>query len=107
MSAKVGIQKIYDELHIYGITKYDISGYTDGGIQLSDMGRFGLTLLGQPVDRINELFYMLNAYGIEKVFAHTMMKSMHGLMRKKKRSLKKMNSTWMMMMLLLQKISDT
>ena len=70
MSAKVGIQKIYDELAIYGITKYNISILTEGGLQLSDMGKLELTLLEQPVERVNRLFTELYSYGIEKVFAH-------------------------------------
>ena len=70
MAVKVGIQTIYDELATYEITKYDISIYTEGGLQLSEMGRFYLTLLNKPVQRINELLTELHQYGIEKVFAH-------------------------------------
>eukprot|EP00731_Ephydatia_muelleri_P024207 Em0016g478a len=70
MSAKVGIQKIYDELATYGITKYDITAYTEGGKQLSGMGKMSLILLGYPVERVNWLFAELYSYGIEKVFAH-------------------------------------
>ena len=70
MAVKVGIQKIYDELLTYDISKYDIATYTEGGKRLTDMARFYLTQLNMPVQRIDELFFELDQYGIEKVFAH-------------------------------------
>ncbi|KAL5506269.1 hypothetical protein EMCRGX_G007880 [Ephydatia muelleri] len=66
MSTKVGIQKIYDELAIYGITRYNISIFTEGTMRVAPNRKSELA--DQPIDRINSLFDELYSYRVKQVF---------------------------------------